>query len=351
MDARENAKALIGKDEPERIGFFDSFWGELSKKWRDEGHVKEGVACDLFDTDIVTVGGWFDSLPYPGVQELVEETDEWKIVRNGAGASFKWWKNKSGTPEHIDFRMADRDVWERDYRSRLLGLDESRLNLEQAKKNADGWKNGSKFAVYGDLCIWELFRRSAGDVRMFESIAEDPEWVRDFNRVYTDFYIAHFTKLMDECGVPDGVYLYDDLGYSRGLFCSPKALRELYFPFYKELVDFIHSKGAYALLHTCGGIEEALPMIVEAGFDSLNPMEVKAGCDAVRFAEKYGDRLAFVGGFDARVLESGDIPLIKREVKKYMTDMKSVGARFFFGSDHSCSGNVEYASYRAAYET
>ena len=43
----------------------------------------------------------------------IEETDEWKIVLNGNGARLKWWKNKSGTPEHIDFHMTTRAIWKR----------------------------------------------------------------------------------------------------------------------------------------------------------------------------------------------------------------------------------------------
>jgi len=185
---------------------------------------------------------------------------------------------------------------------------------------------------------------------MYESIALDPDWIHDFNRVYTDFYMGHFARLIELIGAPDGVILYDDLGYRNGLFCSPAKLWELYFPYYKKIVDFFHARDIYVLLHSCGAIEQALPMIVEAGFDALNPMEVKAGCSAVRFAEKYGDKLAFVGGFDARILESGDRGLIKREATAFMKGMKSVGARFFFGSDHSCSDKVDYDSYMCALE-
>ncbi len=45
-------------------------------------------------------------------------------------AAFRWWKGRSGVPEHIDFRMTTRAIWERDYRPHLLDVDESRLNLE-----------------------------------------------------------------------------------------------------------------------------------------------------------------------------------------------------------------------------
>lgn len=69
-------------------------------------------------------------------------------------------------------------------------------------------------------------------------------------------------------------------------------------------------------------------------------MEVKAGCDPLRFADKYHDNLIFVGGLDIRILESGDRELIKLEVIKLLEGMKSRGAKYIFGSDHSITPNV-----------
>jgi len=193
-------------------------------------------------------------------------------------------------------------------------------------------------------------RASLGDTCMYQSLLLDPGWIHDYNRVYTDFFRAHFKLLIEEAGVPDGIWLYEDLGYRNGLFCSPKVLEELFFPYYEELVDFFHSYDLPVVFHSCGGIEAALPLIVDAGFDGLNPMEVKAGCDTLRFAEKYGDRLAFFGGLDARILESGDRELIRKGVTELVEGMKAIGARYVFGSDHSISTNVRYADFRYALE-
>ena len=189
-----------------------------------------------------------------------------------------------------------------------------------------------------------------GDVCMYESLLLDPEWIHDYNRVYTDFFIAHYRVLIEEAGKPDGIWIYEDLGYKNGLFCSPTVLEALISPYYKELVDFFHSYDLPVVLHSCGGIEAALPLIVAAGFDALNPMEVKAGCDVLRFAEQVGDRLAFIGGLDARVLESGDRERIRSEVIRLVEGMKNIGARYVFGSDHSISTNVRYADFQYALE-
>jgi uroporphyrinogen decarboxylase len=128
------------------------------------------------------------------------------------------------------------------------------------------------------------------------------------------------------------------------------VLEELIFPYFRELIDFFHERNLPVVLHSCGNVTEALPLIVAAGFDALNPMEVKAGCDLFRFAEQYGDRLAFVGGLDARVLESGDRDLIRREVTRVVKGMKERGARYVFASDHSLSTNIDYPDYLFALE-
>jgi uroporphyrinogen decarboxylase len=126
-------------------------------------------------------------------------------------------------------------------------------------------------------------------------------------------------------------------------------LEKLIFPYYAELVDFFHSKDLPVVLHTCGSTAEAMPLIIDAGFDAVNPMERKAkDNDPFVFAEKYGDRLAFVGGLDARIFESNDKDLIRKEIAYYIDGMKARGARLVFASDHSLSTNVMYDTYRYA---
>jgi uroporphyrinogen decarboxylase len=353
LSPRENTDRILRRGRPERIGFHDSPWGDTLEQWLKEGYPRndDGKPADPvnhFGFDLAGVGGWFDMMPIPEFSEIVAETDEWIARRNGAGGVLKYWKHKSGTPEHLDFRMASRDIWERDYRHHLLTVDRSRLDLEGARKGLAARREQGLWTYYGHLFLWETMRASLGDIGMFEAFLLDPEWIRDYNRVYTDFYKAHYRILLEEAGKPDGIWIYEDLGYCRGLFCSPKVLEDLIFPFYKEVVDFFHGYDLPVVLHTCGGIEEALPLIVQAGFDGLNPMQVKAGCDVVRFARRYGDRLAFIGGLDAMVLESGDRARIRREIERIIGGIKEAGARLVFGSDHSLSPNVRYADFQYA---
>ena len=353
--SREVIDNLMRRRPAERVGLMDGPWSDTLTRWVGEGYPTDEQGnpvspVDHFGYDLCGVGGWFDTAPLRGVSELVEESEEWAIHRNGAGAALKYWKHKSGTPEHIDFRMTSREIWERDYRPHLLELDRERIAIEEAKRRLTRGREQGLWTHYGHLFIWENMRQSLGDVCMYESLLLDPGWIHDYNRVYTDFFKRNYRVLFEEAGVPDGVWMYEDLGYKNGLFCSPKVLEELIFPYFRELIEFFHAYDLPVVLHSCGDVTEALPLIVEAGFDGLNPMEVKAGCDTFKFAEQYGDKLMFFGGLDARILESGDRELIRREVTAFMEGMKTRGARFVFASDHSLSTNIAYGDYRYALE-
>ncbi len=210
------------------------------------------------------------------------------------------------------------------------------------------WRPEGRWCFFGHQFIWESMRASLGDLCLYESLLTDPDWIRDVCRVYTDLWNSAFGLLFDEVGLPDGVWIYEDLGYKHRLFCSPDVYRELIFPCYAELVAFIHERDLPVILHTCGFTEPALELIVEAGFDGLHPMEVKAGNDPLRIAERVKDDLVLVGGLDARVLESGDRELIRRETARLIDGMKSRGARYVFASDHSLSTNIDYDDYRFA---
>lgn len=355
MTSREVIDGLLRKRKVERVGLNDAPWGDTLKKWVQEGYPvdEKGEPVDPvehFGFDIFGVGGWFNFEPKIGVSEVEKETDEWVVKRNGAGAALKWWKNKSGTPEHIDFRMTSREIWERDYRPHMLDIDRARLDLDGARERFARARAGHFWAPYGHLFIWEAMRQSMGDVCMYTSLIADPEWIHDYNRVHTDLYKAMFKILIEEVGKPDGFWMYEDLGYRNGLFCSPAVLEEMIFPYFKEVVDFFHSYDIPVVLHSCGCVTDAVPLVVAAGFDGLNPMEAKAGCDVLKFAEQYGDRLVFFGGLDARVFESGDRDLIRREVAAFIEGMKARGARFAFGSDHSLSTNIRYADFQYALE-
>lgn len=360
MDSKQNMKNILTKMPAERMGLRDGLWNETLQKWRASGYLtkKDEISGETknvsfgewFDMDMYETNIFVDMKPIIGYNEVIEESEEWIVTKDGAGATFKNWKNRTGVPEHIDFEMNSYEVWKEVYKPHLQKWDIRRIDMKKYETFLAEMNAKKKSAATGGLFLWELMRSSLGDVQMFETLLDDPDWVMDFNRTYLDFIKDYYKYAFEHYGLPDCVWFYDDLAYGKSLFCSPALLKESFVPFYKEMTDFLHSYNLPVVLHSCGNVEMALPLIVESGFDALNPMEVKAGCDVVRFAEKYGDKLAFFGGFDVRILENGDKAEIKKEVLRICDAMRRLQVGYSFGTDHSITPRVEYESYAYAVE-
>ncbi len=361
MDGRELVRNILTKKPTDRMGFTDKLWWETDQKWwqqggmqrknEETGEIIQMGFLDWFDADMREFEtNPFELVPLRGYNELIQKTDEWNITKNGYGAVFKQWNGKTGVPEHIRFDMNSMEVWQQEYKPHLLGFDESRLDPSGIRNFVASVQQRKLSAACGSVFIWELLRISLGDYQLFMSLLDDPDWILDFNRTYTDFFKTYYTYIFKNIAKPDHVWLYEDLSYNKGPFCSPDIIREYFVPFYQEMTDFFHSYDLPVVLHSCGNVEALLPLIVESGFDALNPMEVKAGCDVVRFAENYGDKLSFLGGFDVRILADGDRDTIKKEVIRICSAMRRLGVGYVFGSDHSVPPTVDYGAYCYAME-
>ena len=53
-------------------------------------------------------------------EQIIEETETTKLVRNGNGAILRWGKDRGSAPEHVDFLVKDRKGWEEHIRPHLV---------------------------------------------------------------------------------------------------------------------------------------------------------------------------------------------------------------------------------------
>ena len=89
-----------------------------------------------------------------------------------------------------------------------------------------------------------------------------------------------------------------DFGTQTSSFCSVNTFRSLYFPYYKQVCDWIHSHTRWKTFkHSCGAVKKFLPSFIEAGIDILNPVQCSAtGMDPAQLKAEFGDHLVFWGG-------------------------------------------------------
>lgn len=84
--------------------------------------------------------------------------------------------------------------------------------------------------------------------------------------------------------------------------------------------------------------------IVATGVDALNPLEVKAGVDAVKIKKEYGDRLVLRGGINA--VNGSDKDAILAEIDEKVPVLMEKGG-LIFSSDHSIPNSVSLENMRS----
>jgi len=349
MTPREIIKTLLNKEIPERVGLFENFWGYIVENaWGAQGLPADTNFEKRFNLDIGGVAGSWTALPgpRPDLAGVVEESDEWTITCDAWGSTQKNWKHRSGTPEHVGFAMDSPEVWKRDFREAVVALKAADwTNVEALKKAYKEAMAGDLFVPYAGVFIFEDMRRIMGDVTMLEAILLEPEWIRDFCTVFTDKYIERYELLFREVGRPDGMFMFEDLGYTAAPFISPACHREMVLPHHKRLFGFFKDYNLPIIMHTCGDFRPHIPAIIEAGVDCIQTLEAKTGMNVVTLAEQYKDKLCFMGNIDIMVLESGDRARIKEECLSKLNGMKALRAPYVYMSDHSISPAVKLADY------
>lgn len=350
MTSQEVVSTLLSGRQA-RIGLYENIWPDTLATWADQGHVIDADPAEYFGFDIGRIGAAFDPSPRPGYNRVLEDNSSWQIVEDGFGAITKHFKGRSATPGHMDWAMRDRSVWESRFKPALTRLDESRIPVALLRRKLDGCRASAKWVCFNMSFIWEGFRQAVGDVCMYESLLDDPKWIIDFNETLLWLYTTHIARAIELVGRPDGIWLSEDLAYNQGLFCAPAVLEKLYIPYYRRFNEFAHANGLKVILHSCGNITAALPLIIDAGFDALHPLQVHAGCDPLRLAADYGRDIAFIGGLDAHIIETNDLDAIRRAQTALMQGMRRADARYIFSSDHSLSTNVSCDTYRAILDT
>jgi uroporphyrinogen-III decarboxylase len=109
------------------------------------------------------------------------------------------------------------------------------------------------------------------------------------------------------------------------------------------MIDECHSNNLPVIYHGCGNVELILEDFIEMKLDAYNPLEVKAGLDAVNLKKQFGNKLAYCGNNNIQVWETGDRELIKSDVLRKLNAAK--GGGFIFQSDHSVSSDVSGLTY------
>ena len=179
-----------------------------------------------------------------------------------------------------------------------------------------------------DIAEWYVSTSSRQDYihKVFERQCEVA--IQNLERIYA--VVGDTVNVIFLCGT--------DFGTQTSAFCSVKTFNNLYFPYYKQVCDWVHAHTPWKVFkHSCGAVSKFLPSFIEAGIDILNPVQCSAtGMEPVELKAKFGDHLVFWGGgVDTQHVLPFGTPAEVREQVLRRCEIFAPGGGFVFNTIHN----------------
>lgn len=201
-----------------------------------------------------------------------------------------------------------------------------------------------KLVIFGFGSVLETVVSLMGYESMCMATVDDPQLLEDmFERVG-----GIMARALARCIAHPAIGAYfptDDWGFKTQPMLDPPSIRRLVFPQHKRLVEIAHGAGVPAFLHSCGNLESLMDGIIDdLGYDGKHSWE-----DAIVPVEeawqRYGRRIAVVGGIDVDFLTRSSPQEVFRRSREMI---ETTGCRhYLLGSGNSVPDYVPLENYLA----
>jgi uroporphyrinogen decarboxylase len=185
----------------------------------------------------------------------------------------------------------------------------------EIKVIVDQLKGGDKFVMGWVGNPFESAWKLRGFERLMIDLIEFPEFASALLDLCTEACCAN-AEYVAKAGV-DLLFMYDDVAMDSGLMFSREVFRRWLLPLYQKILGTgrIIVPDIPAFFHTDGNAFDMIPLIIEAGFTVLNPVQPEC-MDPARVKSEFGDKMAFWGTVGVQeTMPFGTPEQVKAEVK------------------------------------
>ncbi|MBQ8953091.1 MAG: methylcobamide--CoM methyltransferase, partial [Clostridia bacterium] len=200
---------------------------------------------------------------------------------------------------------------------------------------------------------WYFFFERLWSIRGMENALMDfylyPDEIHALFRRLADFYKRMITRAHEALRL-DAIMTSDDLGAQTSTFFSPGVFDEFFAPYYREVIDHIHSLGMHFWLHTCGNVKALMPKFIELGVDVQHPIQ-KYTMDEAEIAREFGGRMTIWAGFDVqRTIPFGTPEDVRREARFLIDTWARPDGRFLFTLGNGATSDTPLPSLEALFD-
>ncbi len=329
--------------EPDRVPVTGmSFWGEFQQAWREETGGDPASLDDHFLVDVAIAVG--DETAYPSLAGELGADGEYTLQRDGWG-QVKRIRSGASFFEQIEVAY--------DERGELTHGEFEPADLERRYAHVDAVIDARKerycvFVKTGGPFIRTGFMR--GEQQWLMDLAADPVLASEMVMRTAHHLTAIGLEQLRRWDLYDtGVWIFDDMAATKGPMFSPATAERILAPAWQLMVESFKAAGAAkVILHSDGNIGPLLDLFLDLGFDGINPVEYHTGLHPVELRERYGERLALLGGLDnAIIMPRGDPDELRRHVLEVLS--AGVGGGLVIGT-HSIAPDISVATMKLVRE-
>lgn len=336
-DAERRVRAALSFEQPDRVPRYDSFWPEFTQAWRQQKNLgPEASPEDYYGIDLTVVAA--DETPWPTQAQVLSRCGDEIISRDGWGRRIRA-LDSAKFSQTLEVALPRADLPTPDFDSPTLaeryGAFVEGIEREHPRRAVFA-KTGGPFLRTSNL---------RGEVQWLMDLVADEAYARELAGLVNRHLIAVGVESLRLGGDRlSGIWIYDDIGANTGPMVSPRTFERVFLPLMVEMVGAYKRAGAaFVVFHSDGNILPLVDMLVEAGVDAIQPIEPKAGMDIVALRERYGDRLALIGGLDnAFVLPGGDRRCVADDLKRVLA---AAGEGGLIVGSHSIGPDVAVDTY------
>ena len=177
------------------------------------------------------------------------------------------------------------------------------------------------------------------------ALYDQPDLVAALFEKIWDIYVP-LAQTMAQMDRVIALWMGDDMGFRSGTLVSPNHLRQYVFPYQKKIAAIAHGQGKPFLLHSCGNLEAVMEdLIEEVGIDAKHSFE-----DAIQpvecFIERYGKRIAVIGGVDVDLLARGNQAEVRTRTRQIL-EVCAPSRAYILGSGNSIANYVQLENFLA----
>ncbi len=341
MTTRQRIRRALVGELPDRVPLTEtSIWPETVARWRQEGLPEDADPVDWLGLDRIHVCVLDCSLRLP--REDLAEDEETRTIRDADGVTTRQFKHRYAVPQALDHLIKTPDDWLR-LRDRLT-VTAQRIPPDYPELVARSVHEDFWLAIKPREPLWWVLM-TMGFEGGLAMLMDHPDVVEEMVATQTRLNLG-LLDLAVKLARPDALWHFADLCYKNGMLFSPALYRDLVLPHVKTITAACWERGIIPMYHCDGRVGELLPLLVEAGYACIQPLEARAGNDVRELKPLYGRRITLFGNISVERL-SGTPDEAEDEVRAKLSAAVP-GGRYIFHSDHSLPPTVSLAGYQRA---